>query len=278
MRTVGWRLGCQTRPWLQRWGGEMLAARLPEVMRSLAAIGFAGFETRLSCVPLRDPAGFAAMREQAGGIALAGAHVVGTFWEPDAATAIPAIVSDAASLPALGCDRIVASTVPLPTQLPDADLRRLADTLGALGRALRAVGVHLVYHNHVAEIAEDARVLAMLVAECAPEELMLGADLGWMAHAGMPIGDFLARFGTRLAYAHVRDVTATRAGGFTEVGRGILDHTAILAALDAADYHGWLVAESEFGPDWSGADDPIETAAAQFAGLRAALSRYGESL
>lgn len=272
--TDRWPIGCATRPWLQRWGTEGLAARLPEVMRALAAIGFAGFETRLSCLPLRDPAGFGALRAAAGGIALAGAHVVGTFWEPDGAAAIPAIVAEAAALPALGCDRVVASVVPLPVPLPEADLRRLAANLGALGRALRAVGVRLVYHNHAAEIAENARVLAALVAGCAPEELMLGADLGWVAHAGMRVEEFIARFGARLAYAHVRDVTAARAGGFTEVGRGVLDHGAILAALDAAGYRGWLVAESEFGPEWHGADDLTETATAQYTGLRAALAAY----
>src|SRR3954452_7086395 len=97
-----WPLGCQTRPWLQRWGGEELAARLPEVMRTLGVIGYAGLETRLGCLPLPDPAPFAAMRVQADGIALVGAHVVGTFWEPESAGAIPAIVADAAKLPALG--------------------------------------------------------------------------------------------------------------------------------------------------------------------------------
>ncbi len=270
--TGRWPLGCQTRPWLQRWGAAGLAARLPEVMRDLAAVGYAAFEVRISCLPLDDPAQFVAMREAAGGITLAGVHVVGEFWREGSAAAIPAIAADAARLPALGCDRVVVSVAPMPVPLSEPDLRRLTENLGALGRALRAVGVRLAYHNHAAEIAGDARVLAALVAGCAPEELMLGADLGWVAHAGMFVEEFLARFGARLDYAHVRDVTAD--GGFTEVGRGILDHGAILAALDACGYRGWLVAESEFGPDWRGADDLAETAVAQLASLRAAVSAY----
>src|SRR3954447_15463644 len=132
-----WPIGCATRPWLQEWGGEVLAVRLPDVMCALAEIGFAGFETRLSCLPLHDPAGFGAMRAAAGGIALAGAHVVGTFWEPDSGAAIPAIATDAAGLPALGCDRVVLSVVPLPAPLAETDLDRLATNLDALGRAPR---------------------------------------------------------------------------------------------------------------------------------------------
>ncbi len=72
----------------------------------------------------------------------------------------------------------------------------------------------------------------------------------------------------------MRDVTAIGGGGFTEVGRGILDHGAILAALDAAAYRGWLVAESEFGPDWHGADGIAETVTAQLTGLHAALAAF----
>ena len=271
--TERWPLGCQTRPWLQRWGAVPLAARLPDLLRDLAAIGYAGFEVRLACLPLGDPARFTALRAAAGGIALAGAHVVGAFWEVGSDAAIPAIAADAARLPALGCNRVVVSAAPLPLPLPDADLRRLVANLGALGRALGAVGVRLAYHNHAAEIADEARVLAALVAGCAPDELTLGADLGWVAHAGMAIGDFLARFGARLDYAHVRDVTAD--GGFVEVGRGVLDHGAVLAALAACGYRGWLMAESEFGPEWRGADDPHETAARQYHGLRAAVYAVG---
>jgi sugar phosphate isomerase/epimerase len=269
-----WPLGCQTRPWLQRWGGEELTARLPGVMRALATIGYAGFETRLACLPLRDPDAFAAMRARAGGIALAGAHIVGTFWEPGSEAAIPGMVADAAALPALGCDRAVVSAVPIPAPLPTADLRRLTENLSALGHELRSVGVRLVYHNHAAEIADDARICAAIVAACAPEDVMLGADLGWVAHAGMQVPEFIARFGARLAYAHVRDVTAIGGGGFTEVGRGVLNYGAIFAALDAADYRGWLVAESEFGPNWHGADDIEATVAAQLTGLRATLAAY----
>ena len=270
-----WAIGCQVRPWLQSWGPDLLAARLPELMRQLAAIGFAGFETRLACLPLDDPRGFAAMSEDAAGLRLAGAHVVGAWCEPGAAATIEGIAADAAKLPALGCRRLVVSGVPLPAPLTEGDLERLAENLRTLGQACREHGVLVAYHNHGAEIADDARVLEALVAACAPEEVMLAADLGWVAHAGMEVETFLRRFGARLAYAHVRDVMAYGpAGGFTEVGRGILDHRAILASLDEIGYRGWLTVESEFGPDWHGLADPVDSAAAQYAGLREVIARF----
>ena len=274
-----WPIGCQTRPWLQTWGPDLLAARLPELMRQLGAIGFAGFETRLACLPLDDPRSFAAMSAAAAGLRLAGAHVVGAWCDAGAAAAIGGIAADAAKLPALGCRLLVVSGVPLPTPLAGADLERFTENLRALGRACREHGVQVAYHNHGAEIADDARALEALVAACAPEEVMLAADLGWVAHAGMEVQAFLRRFGARLAYAHLRDVTAYGpAGGFTEVGRGILDHRAVLAALDEIGYRGWLTAESEFGPDWRGLVDPIDSATAQYVGLRDVVATFRQGV
>ncbi|MHB8645112.1 MAG: sugar phosphate isomerase/epimerase family protein [Thermomicrobiales bacterium] len=264
-------IGCQARPWLQAKGQEAFIAQLPTVMREIARIGYTGFETALACLPLDDPARFAWDREAADGIVLTGAHAGGKWWEPAAAETIPLIAARAAMLPALGCTRLVVSGAGIPTPVTDGDLATFTRTLAQLGQACRAVGVHIVYHNHAAEALNDARVLAAIVERCAPEEVMLGPDLGWIAHAGMHVEAFLARFGARIAYLHVRDVTAYGTdGGFIEIGCGILDHRAIIAALDALGYAGWLTVESEFNAYWRGLTDPTETATAQFQGLQAA--------
>lgn len=263
-------IACQARPWLQAMGQETFIASLPAVMGEIAGIGYTGFETALACLPLDDPDRFARDRTAAGGIALAGAHAGGKWWEPAAMNTVPQIAARAAHLPALGCHRLVVSGAGIPTPATDTDLATFTATLSALGQACRAVGVAVVYHNHAAEILDDAHVLAAIVAGCAPEEVMLGPDLGWVAHAGMAVTAFLARFGPRVMYLHVRDVTAYGAdGGFIEIGRGILDHHAIIAALDVLGYMGWLTVESEFNQYWRGMAVPVETATAQFAGLRA---------
>jgi len=265
-----WLLGCQARPWLQAMGPETFAANLPDVMRQIATIGYRGFETALAQLPLDAPERFAAWRQEAGGLALAGAHAGGKWWEPGAAETVVAVAEKAAALPALGCDRLVVSGAGIPLPASDDDLATFTDNLAALGRACHAVGVSVTYHNHAAEVQDEARVLAAIVARCAPDEVMLAPDLGWVAHAGMGVESLLDRFDARIAYLHVRDVTACGAtGGFIEIGRGILDYRAILAALDHLGYRGWLTVESEFNQFWRGLTDPRETAAAQLAGLRA---------
>lgn len=264
-------IACQARPWLQAKGQEAFIAQLPAVMGEIARIGYTGFETALTCLPLDDPARFARDRDAAADIVLAGAHTGGKWWQPGAVETIPPLAARAARLPALGCTRLVVSGAGIPTPVTDGDLAIFTRTLGQLGRACRAVGVEIVYHNHAAEALDDAHVLAAVVERCAPEEVMLGPDLGWVAHAGMNVETFLARFGVRIAYLHVRDVTAYGAeGGFIEIGRGIFDHRAIFAALDALGYAGWLTVESEFNAYWRGLTVPTETATAQFRGLQAA--------
>ncbi len=264
-----WPLGCQARPWLQAMGPETFAANLPDVMRQIATLGYRGFETALAQLPLDAPERFATWREAAGGLALAGAHAGGKWWEADAAQTVITIAEKTAALPALGCDRLVVSGSGIPLPASADDLATFTDNLAALGRACRAVGVSVTYHNHAAEIQDEARVLAAIVARCTPDEVMLAPDLGWVAHAGMKVEDFLDRFGPRITYLHVRDVTAYGVeGGFIEIGRGILDHGAILATLHRISYRGWLTVESEFNQFWRGLTDPRESAAAQLAGLR----------
>jgi inosose dehydratase len=267
-----WSLGCQARPWLQTMGREALVARLPEVMSEIAAIGFTGFETALACLPLDEPAAFQAASAAANGLRLSGAHAGGRWWDPSAASDIAPLVAQARKLTALGCRRLVLSMA-APPHGDGAALERAVATLRDLGRTCRAeAGVAIAFHNHARELADDARFFQLLTTRCAPEEVGLGADLGWVAHAGMDVGEFLRRFGSHVTYLHVRDVSAYGLDGtFREVGQGVLDYRAILGALDQLGYTGWLVAESEFTPHWDGLTDPQATAARQFAGLRQAI-------
>lgn len=267
---TAWPLGCQARPWLQTLGRERIAARLPEVLRAIADCGFGGFETALDVLPLDRPADFAAAREAAGGLALSGAHAGGAWWSPDSATTIAALLGAVRKLPALGGDRLVVSMQPPPGGLDAAAIERAVARLRELGRGCREAGVALAFHNHAAELADDGRFFDVLAVECAPDEVALGADLGWIAYAGVDPAAFIRRYAAQIAYLHVRDLTTNDGvARFTEVGRGALDHGAILAALEAIDYRGWLVAESEFNEKWGGLTGPEATAAAQFAGITA---------
>lgn len=267
--TGPWPLGYQLRPWLQTWGRDFLTERLPEVMRTVAGLGYTGFETQLACLPLDDLAAFREASSHANGIAVCGAHTGGRWGDPDEASRIPELIKLVGKLPDLGCGTLVVS-MGLAPDAEDDEVERAVACLGLLGRLCREeAGVSVVFHNHGRELADNARLLRAILDGCPSGDMSLGVDLGWVAQAGWDPVEFLGLFGARVSYLHVRDVIGTAsAAGFTEVGRGTLDYRGILTALGEIGYTGWLVAESELGERWRGANDPEETARLQLAGLR----------
>jgi sugar phosphate isomerase/epimerase len=276
---MGWPLGCQVMPWLQAQGlalGEASRDALPDIIRSVAAIGFRGFETLMPNLPLDEPGPLLETMAASGGIRLAAAHAAGAWWDPAAAGRIAELVAQARALRLLGCDRLVVSLFPRPDAGPTAEhIACAVRALGRLGRACREeAGVAIGFHNHPWEMTNDARVIAALVEGCPPEDIQLAPDLGWVAIGGVDPVEFIHRFGSRIAYLHARGVTELGPGGCTvEVGQGILDYDHIAAALERADFRGWVVAESEYRPPWAGNDDPDASARLHMQGLRAALRR-----
>jgi len=268
-----WPLGCQARPWLQTLGREGIVERLPEVLRAIATCGLVGFETALNVLPLDRPDDFRAARDAAGGIALSGAHAGGAWWSPESASTIDALLAEVRKLPALGGERLVVTMQPPPAGFDAATIERAVANLRQLGRGCREAGVALAFHDHAAELADDARFIDALVAGCAPDEVALGTDLGWVAYAGVDPAAFVRRYAAHIGYLHIRDLAMLDGQPhFTEVGRGTLDQRAIFGALDAIGYRGWVVAESEFNEKWGGLDELRATATAQFTDLRETLS------
>lgn len=264
-----WRFGCQARPWLQTLGQEEFTRQVPEVMKEIAGIGFGGFETALACLPLHDPAAFAAWREGADGIVLAAAHTGGAWWEPDKAASVPDLLEEVARLGELGCHRLMVSIGRGVTAVDAQALEKMTVTLWTLATGAAQYGVEVAIHNHDHELADDARVLRAIVEGASGAGIRLGADLGWVAHAGWDPAVFIDAFGDRLSYLHVRDIRDIAGEGHVvEIGRGEMDWPAITAALVRVGYTGWLVAESEFTDAWDGLTDPVATARAQFEGMR----------
>jgi sugar phosphate isomerase/epimerase len=249
---------------------------LPAVMRLIAGIGFAGFETALTSLPVHDPARFARWRADANDLELAAAHTGGAWWDPDKGASIPHLLLDIARLPELGCTHLMVSIGKGVTELDAQQLEKMVIILRTLAEGAAQYGVTMAIHNHAHELADDARIIRALLAATSPSDLMLGADIGWVVHGGWDPVAFVTEFGARIGYLHVRDIVQVDdQDGFTEVGRGTLDWPALAAALRQFGYHGWLTAESEFSDRWHGFADPEETAAAQYAGMTRALASGG---
>ncbi len=266
-----WRVGCQTRPWLQTMAPDDFTSGLPATIGYIADAGFTGVEAPLIRLPLESSGEFRRMLAASGGIGLCGAHAGGRWTDPDMAAHIESLTRRAAALPEVGCSQLVVSLQDAPAHPTEADMTCITENLGALAESCRrAAGIRVGFHNHAAELADDAQILAAIVDRCDPDDIQLAADIGWVAYAGVDVGAFIHRFGDRLAYLHLRDITPEK--HFVEVGRGNLDYPEILRALAAERFDGWLVAESEFSATWEGEKTPEATVAAQIKGIRSFMT------
>ncbi|WP_432109028.1 sugar phosphate isomerase/epimerase family protein [Streptomyces sp. AA1529] len=194
----------------------------------------------------------------------------------DAFTAVP--VDDAlfAPRPTLACpadpERFAAPGVPygpdrLPADGPDgpgrpdeewegfaADVQRAADRC-------RERGLEPVFHPHLGTAVETPAETRLLLSRT---DVSLCLDTGhWWLAGGDPVAA-VAEFGPRIRQVHLKDAdravhervrraggdlrAVVAAGGFPALGEGDIDLPAVLVALRAADYGGWLVVEQDAPP------------------------------
>ena len=113
-------------------------------------------------------------------------------------------------------------------------------------------------------------------------------DTGHLAFAGAAPAVVARRYGHRISHVHCKDVRgdvlawvraadtsfldAVVAGVFTVPGDGGIDFAAVLEALAATEYHGWLVVEAEQDPAKA---PPLAYARLGYAHLSAAVARAG---
>jgi inosose dehydratase len=140
---------------------------------------------------------------------------------------------------------------------------RFAERLSQLAERVRACGLHLAYHHHVGTVVQTAEDVDELMRSTPPEvELLL--DTGHLTFAGADPAAVAARYATRIAHVHCKDVRpsvlrrcvnrdssfleAVLQGVFTVPGDGCVNYEAVLDPLVAAGYSGWLVVEAEQDP------------------------------
>jgi len=149
-------------------------------------------------------------------------------------------------------------------QLDGAALKAYGARLSALAERLQAeTGMRLAFHHHVGTIIESSEDILRLL-DCTSDSVGLTFDTGHARFGGSDPLALLKACAGRVAHVHVKDVrptviAATRErndsflnavleGAFTVPGDGAIDFAGVLAALQVADYSGWLVVEAEQDP------------------------------
>ena len=119
----------------------------------------------------------------------------------------------------------------------DADgWRAFGARLQRVGQPIREAGLTFGWHNHDFEfvtLGDGSRPIDQILA--GGPNLSWEADIAWIVRGGAdPLAE-IARYGDRIAAAHVKDIApageATDEDGWADVGHGTMDWPAIMAAL-----------------------------------------------
>lgn len=142
----------------------------------------------------------------------------------------------------------------------------LIQKLEASGKVLAEAGLVLTYHNHHHEFRKmgDKTVLETLYERTHPNHLQGEIDTYWVQFGGGdPVG-WCRKLNQRLPLLHMKDymVTPDYKISFTEIGNGVLDFKAIVAAAEASGCE-WFIVEQDVCPG-----DPFESLAKSFAYIR----------
>jgi sugar phosphate isomerase/epimerase len=230
---------------------------LGELLREVAAAGYAGVET-VGTQGVAPEALRAALAES--GLALASAHVplADLRRDPDAV---------AATHRTLGTPMLVVPWLApedRPTDLPG--WTGLGSELDALGERLADAGLRLAYHHHDFELVRHGGRdgLTALLDAVAPERLSVELDSGWLLAVGEDPLAWLARWGSRVARLHLKDLSPGGTPPWVDVGDGVLD---VGAVLRTASENGvaWALVEHDAPAD------PLATARRSAAAALAAL-------
>jgi len=134
-------------------------------------------------------------------------------------------------------------------QMVADDWKAVADLLNAKGKALKATGLTMGYHNHNAEFAPVGGTtgLEILLNNTDPALVSFEMDVGWVVAAGADPFALLKAHKGRFIQMHVKDIKATTKPNFafqqdpTEVGSGIIPWPKLLPAAYAEGVRGFFV-------------------------------------
>ena len=263
----------------------------PQILDEMAAAGYAGTEHDRQ-FPDDSATLRAALAER--GLALCASY---QWLRLSAETGIEADLSalDAIldMLVAVGCDTLIVADAMTPERialagripadgsagLDDTGWVRLSENLTRVASRAAARGVRTCYHNHVGSYVESPGECARLIDLLPGTGGVLCFDTGHYAYGGGDPTEFVREQSDLIGHLHLKDVDpdilaqARREGWsfidalreivFCPFGTGMVDILAIVRALQAAAFDGWVVVEQD-----TCLGDPTERATAHRSYLR----------
>ena len=155
--------------------------------------------------------------------------------------------------------------------LSAASLEAAAACLNQLAAENQALGIRTVLHLDALSALRRTEELDQLLALCPAALIGLALDTAELTIAGFDVVTLYRRYHARVRHFHFKDALATDtlneyrlpnaeramilAGGsreiprwFGELGTGLVDFKALAAAIKELGYEGWIIVESDKGP------------------------------
>jgi inosose dehydratase len=142
------------------------------------------------------------------------------------------------------------------------DRKRMGGLLTRLGQRTAALGVKLVYHNHMGNLGQRPEEVAEVLDATDPAVVGFLLDMAHYAQAGGDPAQAVRAHRSRLTLVHAKDVRTmpvapgappgTRAFQFVELGRGRVDLPGTFGALREVGFTGWVVLELDAVPEPGG--------------------------
>jgi len=162
----------------------------------------------------------------------------------------------------LGCK---LTAYPYPAGVDFASRESVNDVISKLqhaGEVLARAGKTLCYHNHHQEFRKlGGKTILELIYEGTTREALQGEpDTYWVQYGGGDNVAWCKKLAGRLPMLHIKDyhVTAENKPDFCEIGAGVLDFKAIIAAAEASGCKLFIV-EQDSTPG-----DPVDSLAQSF--------------
>jgi inosose dehydratase len=127
-----------------------------------------------------------------------------------------------------------------------ADYTRAGRLLTLLGQQTEAVGVPLVYHNHMNSTGEKPEELDAILKAADPKHVGLLFDIAHYQQGGGDPVQAIRRYRDWIKVVHLKDVkpaTNNQAYEFVELGHGRVDVKGCAAALRDIGFSGWAIVE-----------------------------------
>ncbi len=145
--------------------------------------------------------------------------------------------------------------IPHQGDFDEKEARDAAAVFNAAGKALAEHGIKFFYHTHGYEFRPhgNGTLFDLIMAETDPKLVSYEMDVFWVVHPGQDPVKLLNKYGSRFELMHVKDMKIGTKGDLTgksdvnndvELGTGVMDWPAILAAAKKADVK-WYFIEDE---------------------------------